>query len=77
VPPLPVKFFGFGTVPNGTARLAFFTDGEEVYVIGEGEVLLNRFRILKVGNASLDYEELSSGRHGTAMLEDQGAGPSA
>jgi hypothetical protein len=76
-PQLPVKFFGYGTVPNGTARVAFFTDGEDVYVVGEGEVLLKRFRILRVGNASIEFEELSSGRHGTAMLEDQGAGPSA
>jgi hypothetical protein len=76
-PTLPVKFFGYGTVPNGTARRAFFTDGEDVYIVSEGEVLLNRFRILKVGNASLDFEEVSSGRHGTAALEEQGATPSA
>jgi hypothetical protein len=73
-PVLPVKFFGFGVVPNGTARLAFFTDGEEIYVVGEGEILLKRFRILKIGNASLEFEELSSGLHGTAPLQEQGAG---
>jgi hypothetical protein len=77
LPPLPVKFFGYGTIPNGTAKRAFFTDGEDVYVVGEGDVLLNRFRIVKVGNASLEYEEISSGRRGTAMLEEQPAGPSA
>jgi hypothetical protein len=76
-PTLPVKFFGYGTVPNGTARRAFFTDGEDVYIVAEGEVLLNRFRILKVGNASLDFEEVSSGRRGTAALEEQGTAPSA
>jgi hypothetical protein len=76
-PTLPVKFFGYGTVPNGTARRAFFTDGEDVYIVAEGEVLLNRFRILKVNNASLDFEEVSSGRRGTAALEEQGATPSA
>jgi hypothetical protein len=77
VTPLPVKFFGYGTVPNGTVRRAFFTDGEDVYIVSEGEVLLNRFRIIKVGNASLDYEEVSSGLRGTANLEEQGATPSA
>lgn len=77
VAPLPVKFFGYGTVPNGTARRAFFTDGEDVYIVSEGEVLLNRFRIIKVGNASLDYEEVSSGLRGTAPLEEQGTTPSA
>jgi len=72
-----VKFFGFGTVPNGTSRRAFLTDGENVYVVAEGEILLNRFRILKIGNANLEYEEVSSGLRGTAILEEQGAPPSA
>jgi len=72
-----MHFFGYGTVPNGTARRAFFTDGEDVYIVSEGEVLLNRFRILKVHNASLEFEEVSSGRRGTANLEEQGATPSA
>jgi hypothetical protein len=77
VAPLPVKFFGYGTVPAGSARRAFFTDGEDVYIVSEGEVLLNRFRILKVNNTNLDYEEISSGLRGTANLEEQGAPPSA
>jgi hypothetical protein len=75
--PANMKFFGYGTVPNGTARRAFFTDGEDVYIVAEGDLLLNRFRILKVGNASLEFEEISSGRHGSAILEDQGSNPAA
>lgn len=78
IPPPPaipanVHFFGYGTVPNGTSRRAFFTDGEVVYVVGEGDVFLNRFRILKIGNATLDFEEISSGRQGTVTLEEQAA----
>jgi hypothetical protein len=75
VPPLPVKFYGFGTVPNGTVRLAFFTNGEDIYVVAEGELLLNRFRILRIGNTNLEYEEVSTGLRGTAILEEQGAPP--
>ena len=71
-PELPVKFFGYGTVPNGTARRAFLTDGDEVYVVAEGDTLLARFRILKIGNATIDFEEISSGRQGRANLEDPG-----
>jgi len=77
VSPLPVKFFGYGTVPNSSGRRAFFTDGEDIYIVAEGELLLNRFRILKIGNANLEYEEISSGLRGTANLEEQGAPPSA
>jgi hypothetical protein len=77
VAPLPVKFYGYGTVPNGTSRRAFFTDGDDIYIVGEGELLLNRFRILRIGNANLEYEEISSGLRGTANLEEPGAPPSA
>lgn len=72
-PTLPVKFFGYGTVPNGTIRLAFFTDGQEIYVVAEGELLLNRFRVLRIGNANLEFEEVSTGLRGTAPLEEQAA----
>jgi hypothetical protein len=74
--PANVKCFGFGVVPNGTSRRAFFTDGDEVYVVAEGEVFLKRYRILRIGNVNLEFEEISSGRTGTAPIEEQPAGPS-
>jgi hypothetical protein len=79
-PTLPVKYFGYGTVPNGSPRRAFFTDGDDVYIVPEGEVLLGRFRILKIGNTNVEFQEISSGRDGTAPLEEAAApasGPSA
>lgn len=77
-PKLPpnVKFFGYATGPSTGLRRAFFTDGEDVYIVDEGQLLLNRFRVLKVGNASLEFEEVATGRRGTAPLEEQ-AGPPA
>lgn len=73
-PTLPVKFFGYGSVPQGGTRRAFFTDGDEVHIVGEGEMLLGRYRILKIGNANLEFEEISTGRRGSAVLEEQGPG---
>jgi hypothetical protein len=37
--------------------------------------LLNRFRIIRIGNANVEYEEISTGLRGTAPLEDQGGTP--
>jgi hypothetical protein len=74
---LPVKFFGYGTVPMGTARRAFFTDGEDVFIAAEGDMLQGRFRILHIGNTSVEFEEISSGKHGSAPLEEQAPVPSA
>jgi hypothetical protein len=71
--PATMKFFGYGTIPNGTARRAFLSDGDQVYIVGEGDTLLGRFRVVKIGNANLDFEEIASGRHGTAALSDEPA----
>jgi len=66
-----VKFFGYGTVPAGAPRRAFLSDGEQIYIVTEGETLLGRFRILKIGNANLEFEEISTGQRGIAALEEQ------
>jgi hypothetical protein len=79
-PALPpsMKFFGYGTVPNGTARRAFLSDGDEIYIVGEGDTLLGKFRVVKIGNANLDFEEIATGRRGsTTLSEDQGATPAS
>ena len=77
VPSGNLKFFGYGTVPNGSARRAFFTDGEEVFIVAEGETLQGRYRIVKVNNTNLDIQEVSTGRHATMQLieEPSSGGP--
>ncbi|HEY1925111.1 MAG TPA: hypothetical protein VGG58_07650 [Candidatus Acidoferrum sp.] len=72
-PTLPgnVKFFGYGTIPNGTAKRAFLSDGDNVYIVAEGDILLGKYRVTKIGNANLDFEEIASGRHGTTVLSEE------
>jgi hypothetical protein len=73
--PANMKYFGYGTVPNGTSKRAFLSDGEEVYIVGEGDTLLGRFRILRIGNGTLEFEELGSGRRNSTPLDEQAAPP--
>jgi hypothetical protein len=75
--PPNLKYFGYGTIPSGSPRRAFITDGEDVYIVTEGDTLLGRYRILKVGNVDLEFQEISSGLPGKAPLEEQAAPPSA
>jgi len=70
--PASMKFFGYGNVPNDSARRAFLEDGDEVYIVNEGDTLMGRYKILKINNASLEFEEVGSGRRGQKTLEDQG-----
>jgi hypothetical protein len=74
-PMLPgnMKFFGYGTIPNGTAKRAFLSDGDNIYIVGEGDTLLGKYRVTKIGNANLDFEEIASGRHGSTQLSEEPA----
>jgi hypothetical protein len=74
--PPNLKYFGYGTIPKGSPPRAFFTDGEEDYIVSEGDTLLGRYRILKIGNANVEFQEISSGLPGTTPLEEQAAPPS-
>jgi hypothetical protein len=78
-PALPpsMKFFGYGTVPNGTARRAFLADGDEIYIVGEGDTLLGKFRVVKIGNANLDFEEIATGRRGSTNLSEEPVTPAS
>lgn len=69
---VPAVFFGHVTDTRSGARRAFFSEGEEVYVLGLGEVLLNRFRLVQIGNTTAELEELASGRRTTLTLEEPG-----
>ena len=71
--PANVKFFGYGTVPNGTSKRAFLTDGDQVYIVSEGETLLGKYRVVKIGNANLDFEEIPTGRRGSTTLSEEPA----
>jgi hypothetical protein len=72
-PPPPVnvdlKFYGYASDRSTGAKKAFFTNGDDVYIASEGDTLESKFRLLHIGNDSVEMEELSSGRRATVMIE--------
>jgi hypothetical protein len=75
-PPLTVeaKYFGFVSDQGGSHRRAFFAtaNNEDVFIAGEGDTLMGRFRVDKITPTMADVEEVSSGRHATLNLEENG-----
>jgi hypothetical protein len=65
---VPVTFFGFSVNPRTQRRLAFLSANDEVFIVGEGGTVLSRFRLVKIGNGTADFEEISSGRHATVPM---------
>jgi hypothetical protein len=62
-PPMVIinlKFFGTKTDLRHKNRQGFFADGDEVYLASEGDLVANRYRILRIGDSSAEVEELSS-----------------
>ncbi|HEY2456991.1 MAG TPA: hypothetical protein VGI13_06795 [Candidatus Acidoferrum sp.] len=70
---LAMKFYGYGTLPSSGQRRAFLLDGEEVRIVGEGEVVQNHIRITHIGNDRIDFEDLNTGQRGSNALEMQPA----
>ncbi len=69
-PPLevPLTFFGMEINPRTGQRRAFFTKGDDVYIATVGQVLLNQFRVVQIGNNTVELEEISSGRNATLTM---------
>jgi hypothetical protein len=70
-PVLPMVFFGYGAVPIGGQLQGFLKDkdGESVHIVSEGDLVLNHFRILHIGNERLDFEDTATGQKGSLNLE--------
>jgi len=75
-PPLQIdaKFFGYVSDTSGNHRRAFFSSGDEVYICGEGDTLMGRFRVERITTSSTDLEEIASGRRATLGIEQPGPG---
>ena len=71
---LPATFYGIVTDPATGQRRACFSNTDSVYILPEGATLLNQFRVVKIGNNTVDVEEISSGRSTTLTLPQPGAG---
>lgn len=67
---VPATFYGFVTDARTGTRRAFFMEGENVYIIGVGETLLGRFRLVQIGNSSVELEEINTGRRATLTMEE-------
>jgi hypothetical protein len=71
VPPVQVdlKFYGYVDDPKTGNRRAFFTNGDDIFIAGVGDLLENRLRVVHIGNDSVELEEVSSQRHTTLAIE--------
>ncbi|MGH9643496.1 MAG: hypothetical protein ACRD3Q_13865 [Terriglobales bacterium] len=56
-PPIALKFFGFANEP-GEPKRAFLSQGEDVFIAGEGEIVDRRYRVVRIGPNSVEMEDV-------------------
>lgn len=56
-PPITLKFFGFANKP-GEAKRVFLSQGEDVWIAGEGDVVNRRYRVLRISPNAVEMEDV-------------------
>ena len=70
-PPIALKYYGFSTARNNGRKVAFFLDGEEISVAGEGETVKKRYRVVRIGVNSVLMEDTESKRQQSLPLTEE------
>jgi hypothetical protein len=68
VPPIPFRFIGILTGPAGVGRIAVLSDGKVVVHGKEGAEIEGRYRIVKIGEESLQIEHVDGRGRQTIRL---------
>jgi len=66
-PPIALKFFGFANVP-GEPKKVFLSSGDEVFIGAEGDIVDRRYKIVKIGTASVEIEDMLNNNRQTIPL---------
>ena len=67
LPPINLKFFGFASKP-GEPKKIFLSQGEDVFIAGEGEIVDRRYRILRISPMSVEVEDVLNNNHQSIPL---------
>jgi hypothetical protein len=55
--PIPLKFFGFAN-KTGEAKKIFLSQGEDVWVAGEGEIVNRRYKVIHIAPNSVKMQDM-------------------
>jgi hypothetical protein len=56
-PPITLKFFGFANKP-GEPKKVFLSQGEDVFIAAEGEIVNRRYRVLRISPNAVEMEDV-------------------
>jgi hypothetical protein len=66
-PPIDLKFYGFASRKDGYKRI-FLSKGDDIFVAKEGDIVDRRYKIVHIGQNSVDVEDVLTNNHQTLPL---------
>ncbi len=69
-PPINLKFYGFANKPGETKKI-FLSEGDNIFIAGEGDVVNRRYKVVKIGQTSVEIEDLLNNNKQTIPLSSQ------
>jgi hypothetical protein len=72
-PPIPLKFFGFAS-KVGESKKIFLSQGEDVWVAGEGEIVNRRYKVLHISPNSVEMQDVVNSSPPQTIPLTQGQG---
>ncbi len=56
-PPITLKFFGFANQPGETKKV-FLSQGDDIFIAAEGDIVDRRYRVLHISPTTVDVEDV-------------------
>ena len=69
-PAITLKFYGFVGGVKQSAKRAFFLDGDDIQVAGEGDLIKKRYKVIRIGLNSAVVEDIDHKHQQTLTLEE-------
>ena len=70
-PTIPLKFYGVATPPGSTHKKAFLTDGEEIFIAQEGELIAKFYKVVRIGVNTIELEDSRSKQKQSLPLQEE------
>lgn len=72
-PPITLKFYGFASGANEPKRI-FLSQGDDIYIAREGEIVARRYRVVKINNNNVEIEDMQFNNKQAIPLSAQAPG---
>ena len=70
-PSIPLKFYGVAAPPGSAHKKAFLTDGDEIFIAQEGEMIAKFYKVVRIGVNTIELEDSRSKQKQSLPLQDE------